>query len=107
MEPTPKEIGDQLDRLLVSQDFQTSERLSDFLSYIEEETLAGRAIEINQRTVGVKGLGYAANFDPQTNPAVRIQARRLRRALDGYYYNQGLEDPIRIYIPKGGYVPVF
>ena len=107
MEPTPQEIGDQLDRLLVSQEFRTSERLADFLRFIVEETLAGRAIEINQRTVGVKGLGYASNFDPQTNPAVRIQARRLRRALDQYYYNQGNKDPIRIYIPKGGYVPVF
>ena len=66
MEPTPKEIGDQLDRILLSQEFSTSERLADFLRFIVEETLTGRAIEINQRTVGVKGLGYPSNFDPQT-----------------------------------------
>ena len=93
MEPTPKEIGDQLDRILQSQEFSTSERLADFLRFIVEETLTGRAIEINQRTVGVKGLDYPSNFDPQTNPAVRIQAGRLRRALDQYYYDQGVEDP--------------
>ncbi|MHA2371061.1 MAG: hypothetical protein ACXADX_19770, partial [Candidatus Hodarchaeales archaeon] len=39
--------------------------------------------------------------------AVRILAQRLRRALDQYYLSQGSEDPIRIEIPKGSYVPVF
>ena len=107
MEPTPQEIRGQLDRILVSQEFRASERLTDFLRFVTEETLAGRAAGINQRTVAVKGLGFAANFDPQINPAVRIQAHRLRRALDRYYHTQGTEDSIRIEIPKGTYVPVF
>jgi adenylate cyclase len=107
MEPTPQEIRNQLDRILLSQDFQASERLADFLRFVIEETLAGRGDQINQQTVGIKGLGYAANFDPQTNPSVRIQARRMRRALEGYYFTQGTEDPLLIEIPKGGYVPVF
>lgn len=36
-----------------------------------------------------------------------MQASRLRRALDKYYLTQGAEDPIRVELPKGGYVPVF
>ncbi len=81
MEPTPDEIRDQVDRILLSPDLRASERLADFLRYIVDETLAGRAAEINQRTVAVKGLGYASNFDPQTNPAVRIQARTPSRPM--------------------------
>lgn len=107
MKPTPQEIREQLNSILQNQEFQASERLVDFLRFVVEETLAGRADQINQHTVGIKGLGYAANFDPQSNPAVRMQASRLRRALDQYYYTQGFEDPIRIKIPKGSYVPIF
>ena len=45
------------------------------------------------------------SFDPQTDPVVRLEARRLRRALEHYYLTAGRDDPIRIEIPKGGYVP--
>jgi adenylate cyclase len=38
---------------------------------------------------------------------VRIEAGRLRRALERYYLVAGQSDPIRIDIPKGSYVPVF
>ncbi len=100
-------IQDQLERILQTQDFRSSERLSDFLRFIVEETLAGRADRINQRTVAVNGLGYPANFDPQTNPGVRVHASLLRRALERYYLTLGLEDPMRIYIPKGSYIPEF
>ena len=38
---------------------------------------------------------------------VRFEARRLRRDLDSYYIDDGRQDPVRITIPKGGYVPHF
>ena len=69
MQHSPAEIREQVNRILLSQDFQASLGLAEFLRFVVEETLAGRGAEINQRTVGIKGLGYAANFDPQSNPA--------------------------------------
>jgi adenylate cyclase len=41
------------------------------------------------------------------DPIVRVEAGRLRRALDHYYLTAGKRDPIRIAIPKGSYVPTF
>ena len=38
---------------------------------------------------------------------VRIQAAKLRRRLERYYLIAGQQDPIRIDIPKGTYVPTF
>ena len=102
-----KAIQDQLERILQTQDFCRSERLSDFLRFVVEETLAGRANNISQRTVAIDGLGYPPNFDPQNNPGIRVHASLLRRALDRYYLTQGSEDPIRIVIPKGIYIPEF
>jgi adenylate cyclase len=41
------------------------------------------------------------------DPIVRVEAGRLRRALEHYYLTAGKKDPVRIKIPKGGYVPTF
>jgi TolB-like protein len=84
-----------------------AKRLSLFLRYVVEQTLKGQSGRIKQYTIAVEALGYGADFDPQTDSIIRIQGRRLRRALDQYYFGQGKEDPVRIEIPKGGYVPIF
>lgn len=52
-------------------------------------------------------FGRDTTFDPQTDPVVRLDARRLRRDLDSYYVEAGVRDPVRIFIPKGSYVPTF
>lgn len=65
------------------------------------------AIRLIQYAIGVKVFGYASDFNPQYNPAVRVQAGRLRNALNRYYQQEGVHDPIRIDIPKGTYVPAF
>ncbi len=43
----------------------------------------------------------------QDDPVVRIEAGRLRRALERYYLVAGQDDPVTIDIPKGGYAPSF
>ena len=51
--------------------------------------------------------GAGHTFDAQRDRVVRFEARRLRRDLDSYYVDTGARDPVRITIPKGGYVPHF
>ena len=104
---SPDLVMAQLERILASPGFLSSERLSQFLRYVVTQTLSGQSTRIKQYTVGVEAMGFGTTFDPQSNPTVRIHARKLRRELDRYYYNHGSEDPIRIDIPKGSYVPVF
>jgi len=100
-------IETQLNRILTSSGFTSSQRLSQFLGYVVKQTLNGQADTIKQYTVAVEGMGFGAGFNPQSNPTVRIHARKLRRALDQYYLKQGSQDPILIDIPKGSYVPSF
>ena len=97
----------QLERILASSEFKTRKRLGQFLRYVVEQALNGGTDRIKQYTIAVDALGYEDDFDPQSNPAVRILARRLRRSLDHYYLSRGASDPIWIDIPKGGYRPVF
>jgi len=100
-------IEAQLKRILISPTFMTGKKVSQFLRYVVEQARNDQLGIIKQYTIAVEALGYGADFDPATNPTVRIVARRLRRALDEYYQGKGIEDPIRIDIPKGSYVPTF
>jgi len=97
----------ELDRILASAEFDTTDRGRRFLRYVVEESLAGRGDRIKAYSVAVEVFGRDASFDPQSDPIVRIEAGHLRRALERYYLTGGVDDPIRITIPKGGYVPVF
>src|ERR687889_1938450 len=105
--PSAADVRAQLERLVASPDFDVPARARRFLSYIVEETLAGRAERIKAYAVGMEVFGRDKNFDAQSDPAVRIEAGRLRRALERYYLSSGLSDPVIITIPKGAYVPHF
>jgi len=47
------------------------------------------------------------HFDTRTDPIVRVEAGRLRRALEHYYAADGATDPVLIEIRRGHYVPEF
>ncbi len=100
-------ILEQLNRVLSHPEFQATPQQRDFLRFVVMETLKGREHEIKGYTIGTQVLGRKADFDPKTDPAVSIQASRLRKALERYSLVAGGPDPIRIEIPRGTYVPVF
>ena len=100
-------IQAQLERIIASSAFDASPRNGAFLRFIVEETLAERGDRIKAYTIATNVLQRDAGFDPQADPIVRIEASRLRRSLERYYLIAGKNDPIRIDIPKGGYVASF
>ncbi len=106
-EPSEADIRSQLNRVLTSPEFSVPERLRHFLSYVVEQTLSGQADRIKAYSVAVEVFGRDVKFDIQNDPVVRIEAGRLRRALERYYLLAGSEDRVTIEIPKGGYVPRF
>jgi TolB-like protein len=103
---SPEDVRLQLDRILGSADFQVPPRGREFLRYVVEETLGGRADRIKGYSVAIEVFGRDSTFT-QEDPVVRIEAGRIRRALERYFLVAGQADPIRIEMPKGGYVPVF
>ena len=105
--PSAKEISAQLNRIVNSREFITSRRLVDFLRFVTERTAAGDTKSIKQYTIGVEVYDRSPSFDPKSDPLVRIEASRLRRALDKYYRGSGKTDPVFIEIPRGTYVPRF
>jgi TolB-like protein len=103
--PGPDEIRAQLERIFASPEFPRAGRGVAFLTFVIEESLAGRGARLKGYTIAVEVFKRSAFT--QDDPVVRIEACRLRRSLERYYLTAGQDDPIRIEIPKGGYAPSF
>lgn len=97
----------ELDRVLASAPFQGSARLSRFLEFVVERTLAGEASELKEYRIGLEVFGRPASYDPRLDPVVRVEARRLRKRLARYYEIEGVQNDLRITIPKGAYAADF
>lgn len=96
-----------LARALASPGFSGSVRLQRFLTYIVNEALAGRGNRI--KALAIAEAVYDKNVveAPGSDGLVRSEATRLRRVLSEYYAGPGADDPVKIAIPRGTYVPEF
>ena len=100
-------IRTELERILTSAAFDASPRNRQFFRYIVEETLCARADRIKAYAIATTVFGREADFDPQLDSIVRIEAGRLRRALERFYLMAGSGGEVRITVPRGSYVPSF
>lgn len=90
-----------------STSFSKATRLCHFLLYVCEKTLAGRCDEITEQQIGVHVFGKSPAYNPSDDTIVRATARQLRQRLAVYYQEEGRNEPLKISIPKGGYIPSF
>jgi adenylate cyclase len=108
LEPrSPAKVRKELQRILNSTHFDTSDRNRRFLAYVVDETLEGRGERIKAYNIATIVFGRDDSFDPQLDPVVRMEARRLRRSLERFYLVAGEISSVRITLPKGSYVPKF
>ena len=97
----------QIDRLIKSHILHGSESLCKLLRYLAEHSLDHPGIALKEYQIATEVLGRPAGFDPQSDSTVRVQAGRLRVKLAEYYAHEGVDDPIRVEIPKGSYALTF
>jgi adenylate cyclase len=105
--PAESAVREQLERILSSTHFAAAEGARRLLRFLVEEKLSGRGQRLKEYTLAVEVFGRDPSFDSKTNPAVRVEASRLRRRLERYYLTLGREDPVLIELPRGSYVPGF
>ena len=101
------DVVDALGRVLQSAQFTRSPRARGFLAYVVTETLSGRGERLSERTVARRALDRGPHFDGRDDASVRVQAGRVRKYLEDYYADEGADDPVRISLPRGSYVPSF
>jgi len=107
MQPTPDEVRAALERVLASSSFASTNRLSRFLRFVVERTLAGQAERLKEYVIGVEVFDRNERYDPRIDSIVRVEAGRLRAKLDEYYRGAGGGDLVAIRLEKGGYAPYF
>jgi Tol biopolymer transport system component len=104
--PPPEAVRAELDRILGSEIFRRTERLSAFLKFIVERTIAGEGGSLKEQVIAVDLYGKEPAFNTAADPIVRVDARRLRDRLREYYVtNAGTS--VVISLPKGSYTPTF
>jgi len=94
-------------RVADSAGFRSAPRLRDFLLFVTDLALSGRAVEISEQHIGHAVFRRSVDYDTANDNIVRVSARQLRIKLKEYAEREGDADPWSLDIPKGGYVPIF
>ena len=97
----------QIQRVISSKAFKTSEVHRNLLTYLSEKSLSGDAQNLKEYTVGLDVFGKPPSYDPRQESVVRMHVGRLRQKLAEYYRTEGLTDPIIVDLPKGAFALTF
>src|SRR5580704_11725468 len=100
-------IRRQLDKLVSNRLFGSSKRYPQFLRYVVEESLQGRAENLKERTLGIQVFAREPDYDTNLDHIVRSTASEVRKRLRLYYHEPAHESEVFIDLPPGTYVPVF
>lgn len=108
-EPVPATtVRQQLARVVNSPGFVSSARLCRFLTHIVNRTLDGDPDSLKEFSIAMEVFDRTADYDPNIDAIVRVEARRLRSKLKAYYEDgPGRSDPVLIGLRPGSYVPIF
>lgn len=98
-------VRNALAEVVESQQFRNSKRYPAMLSYLVEEVLAGRT-EIKERTLGIEVFGRPADYDTNTDTAVRYTAGEIRKRL-ALFYHAHPDSALQISLGTRSYVPEF
>src|SRR5580704_11636091 len=97
----------QVQRIIQSKAFRTSELHRNLLQYLSEKSLSGSADGLKEYTVGLDVFSKPASYDPRQESVVRMHVARLRQKLAEYYRIEGPLDPVIVDVPKGGFRVTF
>jgi hypothetical protein len=101
------DIMGQLTQIQSSHAFCNSARSKEFLSYVVEQTLAGRTDILKERSIGVDLFHRAPTYDTSEDPIVRVKAGEVRRRLAEFYAGEERAPELQIELPVGSYIPKF
>jgi hypothetical protein len=105
--PDKEAILRELESILRSPFFRTSNRCKQFLSYVVQHTLEGNPEPLKERMIGAKLFQRPAGYATGDDPVVRVQAGEVRRRLEQYHHAATHPSPVRIELPVGSYAPTF
>src|ERR1039458_9268279 len=103
----PEQFFQQIDQIIKSHSLRGSESLCKLLQYLAKQSLYHPDAPLKEYQIATEVYGRHADFDPQSDSTIRVQAGRLRLKLAEYYASEGAADPVVVKIPKGSYHLIF
>src|SRR5664279_4456725 len=97
------QFSKQVELLANSKTLHGSESLCKLLRYLAKHALDDPGVRLKEYQIAVEVFGRRADFDPQLDSMIRVQAGRLRGKLAEYYRSEGADDTILVELPKGTY----
>jgi hypothetical protein len=94
-------------RVAASRRFAKSRFLTSFILYICEKHILDQTNEITEQQIGESVFLRLRGYNPGEDNIVRNYARLLRQRLEEYFAHEGVDEKLRIVVPRGGYVPLF
>ena len=91
MLPAPDEIRAAVERMIGERRVQPLAAAWRFPALRGRGGAARQGRRIKAYTIGVEVLRRDTRFDPQLDPIVRVEATRLRRAIERYYAGPGAD----------------
>lgn len=105
--PELEALQSQVQRILQSKAFRTSEVQRNLLTYLAEKSISGSADALKEYVIGLDVFAKPASYDPRQESTVRMHVARLRQKLVEYYHSEGTNDQIVVDLPKGGFKVTF
>src|SRR6266850_1814625 len=97
----------EVEKLVASHALHGSESLCKLLRYLGKQALEHPGTAVKEYQIATEVFGRQADFDPQLDSMVRVQAGRLRTKLAEYYNTEGATDRTVVELPKGNYAVAF
>lgn len=94
-------------RIVSSEGFQRAAQLRNILTYTTRSALLQPSEPVREYDIAVAALGRKPDFDPGSDNIVRVQISHLRRRLTHYFDTDGANEPLRVTMLKGSYIPTF
>jgi len=94
-------------RIVDSQHFCKSPRLSRLLLFLAEQTLLDRTDLLTESNIAIMVFDRDAQFNPGVDTIVRSHMVRLRQKLDQYAAENQTASSLRLVVPKGEYLVRF
>jgi len=97
----------EIEKLVASHTLHGSESLCKLLRYLGNQALGHPGVAVKEYQIATEVFGRQADFNPQLDSMVRVQAGRLRTKLTEYYNTEGASDRYVVELPKGSYAVAF
>lgn len=96
-----------VNRIAASREFAHAHTLKRILRYLCQRAHDPAGIPPKEYEIAVEAMGRRDNFDPRTDPIVRVSVASIRDRLTAYFAGEGTNERMRLTIPKGQYLAHF